>query len=160
MRPAYCPGAGTCPHAQRLVVRAGQRHGGGIIAMLLAQLVQCYVHVQKDAALGPVAHHALYPEKAGQALAARYRCHLMRSGVGVQHQVTGWQLDALLAMAFDDQQLAAAVALAGGWQHVLGQGRRKDGRVAVQRLAYHGTQGLSRLTVVRQLLVVLALGGQ
>jgi hypothetical protein len=43
---------------------------------------------------------------------------------------------------------------------VLGQGRRKDGRVAVQRLAYHGTQGLSRLTVVRQLLVVLALGGQ
>ena len=65
------------------MVSAGELDGLGGLALALAQRQERHVHVKQQAALFVAAHHALHPQKAGQALATGDRRDLVQAGAGV-----------------------------------------------------------------------------
>ena len=103
------------PHAQQVVISAGQpHHSGVIVAHAAAQLEQVHVHVPQQQALFGRSHHAFNPEKTGDARAARHGRHLVHRRAGVQHQVASRQLHVALAVRLLNAQLAAFILVGIG----------------------------------------------
>ncbi|MCY1429252.1 hypothetical protein D9M71_451620 [compost metagenome] len=76
-----------------------------------SQLLDGIVHLEQQRPLAVLAHQALGPEKRGVTLATGHRVDLVQAGAGVQHQVTGGQLDLLHAIGVLNHQFAAVIAV-------------------------------------------------
>ena len=102
---SYCFESGIGPHAQQVVVGAGQPdHGRGAFAEGAAQLSKSMSMSRQQLALLGRAHHAFDPKKLATR-APRDERDLVHGGTGVEHHVTRRELDGAFACGCCMRQL-------------------------------------------------------
>src|SRR5438552_11065601 len=115
-----------------------------MLGMVPADPLDCHIKVEQQSALAVIAHHALNPEKRGDALSARHRPDMMQAGGGVQYKVPRRQLDVMQSESVFDYQFPTVIFVRRAEE----QGRRKVGADTVLR-ARHLTNGVVHVSAER-----------